>query len=155
MGRATPCSERVFAIILIASTRSAKQSCAPFFGDPKTTPRRAQDAPKTPQHAPKTPLGRPKTPPRRPQKAPRCSQDAPRRPQDHLKMPPRRPKTPRGPNMLPRRSQNAPKMPPRRPRSRKMKPTWSQVGMKIHPKSILMLKTSQTNKKHEKPMKNP
>ena len=91
MGRATPCSERVFAIILIASTPSAKQSCAPLFGDPKAP----QDAPKTPQDAPRSGEFRdqkwvfsgppPQTLPRRPKTpktAPRRAQDAPRTPQD-------------------------------------------------------------------------
>ena len=103
-GRATPNGERVFAIILIASTPSAKRSCAPPFGGPKTpqdAPKTPQEGNKTPQDAPKTAQDAPKTPPRRPQDAPRDAQDSPRRP----KTSPRRPKT------RPKRSRTFPRRP--------------------------------------------
>ena len=42
------------------------------------------------------------------------------------------------PQDAPQTPQDASKTPPRRPKSRKMRLTWSQVGMKIQLKSILI-----------------
>ena len=109
----------------------------------KRRPRRLQDASKTPQDDPrgaqdasKTPLRRLKTT----QDAPKTPQDLPKTPQDAAKTPPRRPKTCQD---APRRARDA----PRCTRSRKMRPTWSQVGMKIQFKSILMLTISRIQKR--------
>ena len=78
-------------------------------------PRRLLDAPRRSQEAPKTP---------------------PRRPQDRLKTLLRRPKAARRPQDAPETPQDAPKTPQEVPRSRPRR-------TKIHPKSILMLKTSK------------